>query len=137
MSTNMQLIENHKTTGVPFSSKAKLSARNVDVFYGDKQAIFDVSLDIGANEVIALIGPSGCGKSTFLRTLHRMNDTIPICKINGEIFLDNENIYDPKVDTVPLRARVGMVFQKPNPFPKSIYDNVDYGPRNHLSLIHL
>lgn len=131
MSTNMQLIENHKTTGIPLSPKAKLSARNVDVFYGDKQAIFDVNLDIGANEVIALIGPSGCGKSTFLRTLNRMNDTIDICKISGEILLDNENIYDPKVDTVPLRARVGMVFQKPNPFPKSIYDNVAYGPRIH------
>ena len=127
----MQLIENHKTTGIPLSPKAKLSARNVNVFYGDKQAIFDVNLDIGANEVIALIGPSGCGKSTFLRTLNRMNDTIDICNINGEILLDNENIYDPKVDTVPLRARVGMVFQKPNPFPKSIYDNVAYGPRIH------
>ena len=127
----MQLIENHKTTGIPLSPKAKLSARNVDVFYGDKQAIHDVSLDIGANEVIALIGPSGCGKSTFLRTLNRMNDTIDICNLNGEILLDNENIYDPKVDTVPLRARVGMVFQKPNPFPKSIYDNVAYGPRIH------
>jgi phosphate transport system ATP-binding protein len=127
----MQLIENHTTTGIPLSPKPKLSARNVDVFYGDKQAIFDVSLDIGANEVIALIGPSGCGKSTFLRTLNRMNDTIDICKITGDILLDNENIYDPKVDTVPLRARVGMVFQKPNPFPKSIYDNVAYGPRIH------
>ncbi len=93
----MKLIENHKTTGIPLSPKAKLSARNVDVFYGDKQAIHDVSLDIGANEVIALIGPSGCGKSTFLRTLNRMNDTIDICNINGEILLDNENIYDPKV----------------------------------------
>jgi phosphate transport system ATP-binding protein len=120
----MQLIENHTTTGIPFSDNAKLSARNVDVFYGDKQAIFDVNLDIGANEVIALIGPSGCGKSTFLRTLNRMNDTIDICNIKGEILLDNENIYGPDVDTVPLRARVGMVFQKPNPFPKSIYDNV-------------
>jgi len=127
----MHLIENHKTIGIPLSPKPKLSARNVDVFYGDKQAIFDVSLDIGANEVIALIGPSGCGKSTFLRTLNRMNDTIDICKISGDILLDNENIYDPKVDTVPLRARVGMVFQKPNPFPKSIYDNVAYGPRIH------
>ena len=127
----MQLIENHVTTGIPFSDKAKLSARNVDVFYGDKQAIFDVSLDIGANEVIALIGPSGCGKSTFLRTLNRMNDTIDICNVKGEILLDNQNIYDPKIDTVPLRARVGMVFQKPNPFPKSIYDNVAYGPRIH------
>ncbi len=127
----MNLIENHKTTGIPLSPKPKLSARNVDVFYGDKQAIHDVSLDIGANEVIALIGPSGCGKSTFLRTLNRMNDTIDICNVKGEILLDNENIYDPKIDTVPLRARVGMVFQKPNPFPKSIYDNVAYGPRIH------
>merc|ERR1712000_638650 len=100
-------------------------------FYGEKQAIFDVSLDIGANEVIALIGPSGCGKSTFLRCLNRMNDTIDICRVGGAIELDNENIYDPKRDVVELRARVGMVFQKPNPFPKSIYDNVAYGPRIH------
>lgn len=127
----MQLIENHTTTGTPHCLSPKFSARNVDVFYGDKQAIFDVSLDIGANEVIALIGPSGCGKSTFLRTLNRMNDTIDICDVKGEILLDNENIYAPHVDTVPLRARVGMVFQKPNPFPKSIYDNVAYGPRIH------
>ena len=125
----MQLIKNHTTTGTPLSANAKLSARNVDVFYGDKQAIFDVSLDIGANEVIALIGPSGCGKSTFLRTLNRMNDTIDICNVKGEILLDNDNIYAPHVDTVPLRARVGMVFQKPNPFPKSIFDNIAYGPR--------
>lgn len=130
-SNSMQLIENYKTTGIPFSHKAKISARNVDVFYGEKQAIFDVNLDIGENEVIALIGPSGCGKSTFLRTLNRMNDTIDICRVKGEILLDNENIYGPEVDTVPLRARVGMVFQKPNPFPKSIYDNVAYGPRIH------
>merc|ERR1712000_425974 len=100
-------------------------------FYGEKQAIFDVSLDIGANEVIALIGPSGCGKSTFLRCLNRMNDTIDICRVGGAIELDNENIYDSKMDVVPLRARVGMVFQKPNPFPKSIYDNIAYGPRIH------
>ena len=127
----MQLIENHKTTGLPFSKDVKISARNVDVFYGEKQAIYDVSLDIGKNEVIALIGPSGCGKSTFLRTLNRMNDTIDICRVKGDILLDNENIYGAHVDTVPLRARVGMVFQKPNPFPKSIYDNVAYGPRIH------
>ena len=131
MNTSMQHIKNHITTGIPLSDKPKLSARNVDVFYGDKQAIHDVTLDIGANEVIALIGPSGCGKSTFLRTLNRMNDTIDICSIKGEILLDDENIYGPDVDTVPLRARVGMVFQKPNPFPKSIYDNVAYGPRIH------
>lgn len=128
---SMQLIKNHKTTGIPFSQNPKISARNVDVFYGEKQAIYDVSLDIGENEVIALIGPSGCGKSTFLRTLNRMNDTIDICRVSGEILLDNENIYGPDIDTVPLRARVGMVFQKPNPFPKSIYDNVAYGPRIH------
>ena len=127
----MSIIENHKTNGAAFCENPKLKARDVGVFYGEKQAMFDVSLDIGANEVIALIGPSGCGKSTFLRCLNRMNDTIDICQIRGEILLDGENIYDPKVDVVPLRARVGMVFQKPNPFPKSIYDNVAYGPRIH------
>jgi len=97
----------------------------------EKQAIFNASLDIGRNEVVALIGPSGCGKSTFLRTLNRMNDTIPSCRINGELKLDGEDIYAKKMDPVLLRARVGMVFQKPNPFPKSIYDNVAYGPRIH------
>ncbi len=127
----MSIIENHETVGTPFCSDPKLSARDVGVFYGDKQAIFDVSIDIGSNEVIALIGPSGCGKSTFLRTLNRMNDTIDICRVTGEILLDGDNIYDPKVDVVPLRATVGMVFQKPNPFPKSIYDNISYGPRIH------
>ncbi len=127
----MPIINNHQTEGRPFGQNAKLSVRHVDVFYGDKQAIFDVSLDIGTNEVIALIGPSGCGKSTFLRCLNRMNDTIEGCRIAGDIHLDDENIYGPKVDVVPLRARVGMVFQKPNPFPKSIYDNVSYGPRIH------
>ncbi len=127
----MSIIENHKTVGTPFCDSPKLSARDVGVFYGDKQAIFDVSLDIGSNEVIALIGPSGCGKSTFLRTLNRMNDTIDICRVTGEILLDGDNIYDSKVDVVPLRATVGMVFQKPNPFPKSIYDNIAYGPRIH------
>ncbi len=111
--------------------EARMSTRNTDVFYGDKQAIFGVDLDIGKNEVLAMIGPSGCGKSTFLRTLNRMNDTIDICKIKGEILLDGENIYDKNMDVVSLRARVGMVFQKPNPFPKSIYDNVAYGPRIH------
>jgi phosphate transport system ATP-binding protein len=94
-------------------------------------AINDVSLDIGKNEVIAMIGPSGCGKSTFLRCLNRMNDTIDICRVEGEIKLDAQNIYDSSLDVVPLRAQVGMVFQKPNPFPKSIYDNVAYGPRIH------
>ncbi len=120
-----------ETVGIPFADNAKMSMRNVDVFYGEKQAIFDVNLDIGVNEVIAMIGPSGCGKSTFLRCLNRMNDTIDICKVTGELNLEGQNIYDPKLDVVPLRARVGMVFQKPNPFPKSIYDNVAYGPRIH------
>lgn len=109
----------------------KISTRNVDVYYGDKQAIFDASLDIGRNEVIALIGPSGCGKSTYLRALNRMNDTISNCRVSGELLLDGEDIYAKKMDPVLLRARVGMVFQKPNPFPKSIYDNVAYGPRIH------
>jgi phosphate transport system ATP-binding protein len=108
-----------------------MSVRNVNVFYADKQAILDVSLDIGRNEVIAMIGPSGCGKSTFLRTLNRMNDIIPICRVEGGITLDGEDIYGGDQDTVMLRARVGMVFQKPNPFPKSIYENVAYGPRIH------
>lgn len=124
-------ISTVQTVGKPFSDKAKMSVRNVDVFYAEKQAIFDVSLDIGKNEVVAMIGPSGCGKSTFLRCLNRMNDTIEICKISGDIRLEDQDIYHPKQDVVPLRARVGMVFQKPNPFPKSIYDNVAYGPRVH------
>jgi phosphate transport system ATP-binding protein len=121
----------YQTIGTPFVQNAKMSARNVNVFYGDKQAILDVSLDIGCNEVIAMIGPSGCGKSTFLRTLNRMNDIIPSCRVEGEFTLDGENIYGADQDTVLLRARVGMVFQKPNPFPKSIYENVAYGPRIH------
>nr|WP_324292371.1 phosphate ABC transporter ATP-binding protein PstB [Emcibacter sp.] len=108
-----------------------MRARNVDVYYGETQAIKNVSLDINSDEVTALIGPSGCGKSTFLRCLNRMNDTIPICRVTGDIKLDGEDIYGKKVDVVQLRARVGMVFQKPNPFPKSIYDNVAYGPRIH------
>jgi len=119
------------TVGFPFSDDAKMSVRNCDVFYGDKQAIFDVNLDIGNNEVLAMIGPSGCGKSTFLRCLNRMNDTIDICKVTGALMLEDTDIYSPELDVVPLRARVGMVFQKPNPFPKSIYDNVAYGPRIH------
>ena len=121
----------YETIGVPFVDNAKMSARNVNVFYAEKQAIIDVSLDIGRNEVLAMIGPSGCGKSTFLRSLNRMNDIIPICKVKGEITLDGVDIYESDQDTVLLRARVGMVFQKPNPFPKSIYENVAYGPRIH------
>jgi phosphate transport system ATP-binding protein len=109
----------------------KMSARDVKVFYGDKQAIKGVSIDIDMDNVVAFIGPSGCGKSTFLRTLNRMNDTIPSARVEGDITLDGEDIYSSKMDVVQLRARVGMVFQKPNPFPKSIYDNVAYGPRIH------
>jgi len=120
-----------KTIGKPFVTDPKMRARNANVFYGDKQAIFDVSIDIGKNEVIAMIGPSGCGKSTFLRALNRMNDTVEGCRVSGEFLLEEDNIYDPKMDVVALRARVGMVFQKPNPFPKSIYDNVAYGPKLH------
>nr|WP_082086934.1 phosphate ABC transporter ATP-binding protein PstB [Teredinibacter purpureus] len=120
-----------KTVGIPLVDNPKFTMRGVDVFYGEKQAVFDVNLDIAENEVIAMIGPSGCGKSTFLRCLNRMNDTIETCRVEGELSLDGMNIYDPKLDVVPLRARVGMVFQKPNPFPKSIYENVAYGPKIH------
>jgi phosphate transport system ATP-binding protein len=120
-----------ETVGNVFVDNPRITARDVNVFYGDKQAIDRVTLDIAEKQVISFIGPSGCGKSTFLRCLNRMNDTIDICRIEGEIALDGKNIYAPDVDVVPLRARVGMVFQKPNPFPKSIYDNVAYGPRIH------
>lgn len=124
-------MESYSTIGNNLVEDAKMSVRNVNVFYGDKQAIFDVHMDIKKNEVIAMIGPSGCGKSTFLRTLNRMNDTIDSCVVSGEVTMDGENLYDPKLDVVELRARVGMVFQKPNPFPKSIFENVAYGPRLH------
>ena len=109
----------------------KIRARDVNVFYGDKQALFDVSLDVPENSVTALIGPSGCGKSTFLRSINRMNDTIAGCKVTGRIELDGEDVNDRSIDPVVLRARVGMVFQKPNPFPKTIFENVAYGPRIH------
>ncbi|MEM9585311.1 MAG: phosphate ABC transporter ATP-binding protein PstB [Pseudomonadota bacterium] len=109
----------------------KIVAKGVDVFYGDTHAIKDVSVDIQNRAVTAFIGPSGCGKSTFLRCLNRMNDTIDICRVTGSMHLDGQDIYARDVDPVQLRARVGMVFQKPNPFPKSIYDNVAYGPKIH------
>jgi phosphate transport system ATP-binding protein len=121
----------YRTVGDYTTKNPIISARNVDVYYGDKHAIHSVNLDIGWNEVIALIGPSGCGKSTFLRCLNRMNDTIESARISGQITLDGEDIYARHMDVVMLRARVGMVFQKPNPFPKSVYDNVAYGPRIH------
>jgi len=120
-----------ETVGNVYVDRPRMTARNVNVFYGDKKAIDNVTLDIAEKQVISFIGPSGCGKSTFLRCLNRMNDTIDICRIEGEIAMDGKNIYAPDVDVVPLRARVGMVFQKPNPFPKSIFDNVAYGPRIH------
>ncbi|MET1414172.1 phosphate ABC transporter ATP-binding protein PstB [Roseibium sp. HPY-6] len=112
-------------------TESKISANKVQVFYGDTHAIKDVDIEIQPRSVTSFIGPSGCGKSTFLRTINRMNDTIDICRVEGSIKIDNEDIYDPKVDPVQLRAKVGMVFQKPNPFPKSIYDNIAYGPRIH------
>jgi phosphate transport system ATP-binding protein len=124
-------VEISGTVGKPLVQNAKMSSRNCDVFYADKQAIFNINLDIGKNEIIAMIGPSGCGKSTYLRVLNRMNDTIPICRVTGEHTLDGEDIYADEQDPVLLRARVGMVFQKPNPFPKSIYDNVAYGAKLH------
>jgi len=109
----------------------KMTARNVNVFYGEKQAIKDVSIDVGLDDVTAFIGPSGCGKSTFLRVLNRMNDTVIGARVEGSITLDGQDIYSSDMDVVQLRARVGMVFQKPNPFPKSIYENIAYGPRIH------
>jgi len=112
-------------------AKAKVVARDVNVYYGDKHALKNVSVDVPDRSVMAFIGPSGCGKSTFLRCINRMNDTIPIARVTGKIEIDDLDIYDKSLDVVQLRARVGMVFQKPNPFPKSIYENVAYGPRIH------
>ena len=123
--------ESRETVGRQFVENPRMSCRHVNVFYGDKQALQNVSIDIGRNEVLAMIGPSGCGKSTFIRCLNRMNDTIEGCRVTGDILLDGVSIHDKGVDVVPLRAQVGMVFQKPNPFPKSIYENVAYGPRIH------
>ncbi len=127
-----QLTElSEQTVGNIHCENPFMVARDVDVYYGDNHAIRNVSLEIGKKEVIALIGPSGCGKSTFLRCLNRMNDSIETARVTGKISLDGQDIYSKKLDPVALRARVGMVFQKPNPFPKSIYDNVAYGPRIH------
>jgi phosphate transport system ATP-binding protein len=131
MKDNIESFGN--TVGDPILSygNPKISCRNINVFYGKKQALFNVNVDFRANEVTAFIGPSGCGKSTFLRCLNRMNDTIKSCKVAGDLKIDGANIYDKHIDVVMLRARVGMVFQKPNPFPKSIYQNIAYGPRIH------
>ncbi len=123
--------ESRETVGTPFSETPRMTCRDVNVYYGDNHAIKNVSLDIGREQVLAMIGPSGCGKSTFLRALNRMNDTIDGCRMTGEIKLDDEDIYARDMDVVQLRAQVGMVFQKPNPFPKSIFDNVAYGVRIH------
>ncbi len=115
----------------PAVTAAKIIARDVNVFYGEKHALKGVNVDIPERSVMAFIGPSGCGKSTFLRCINRMNDTIPICRVAGKITIDGVDIYDRSLDVVQLRARVGMVFQKPNPFPKSIFENIAYGPRIH------
>ncbi len=123
--------DDRQTVGEPFVDNPRVSARNVNVYYDEKHAIHDVSLDLGENEVLAMIGPSGCGKSTFLRCLNRMNDTVASCRVTGKINFDGEDINSPKIDVVPLRAQVGMVFQKPNPFPKSIYENIAFGARIH------
>jgi phosphate transport system ATP-binding protein len=119
------------TVGDIMAADPRMVCREVNVWYGENHAIKDVSLDIGKNEVVSMIGPSGCGKSTFLRCLNRMNDTIDGCRVTGSIQLDGREIYDKGLDPVPLRAQVGMVFQKPNPFPKSVYENIAYGPRIH------
>ena len=123
--------ESRETVGTPFADDPRMTCRNVNVYYGDNHAIKNVSLDIGREQVLAMIGPSGCGKSTILRALNRMNDTIDGCRMTGEIKLDGQDIYHKEMDVVPLRAQVGMVFQKPNPFPKSIFDNIAYGVRIH------
>jgi len=115
----------------PSNMPTKVATRGVNVFYGEKQALFGVDLDIPSNSVTSLIGPSGCGKSTYLRCINRMNDVIPVARVEGSIKVDGQDIYDRDLDVVELRARVGMVFQKPNPFPKSIFDNIAYGPRIH------
>ncbi len=124
-------VTERRTVGTVTVENPVFSCKGVDVYYGDKHAIKDVSIDIGRGAVLAMIGPSGCGKSTFLRCLNRMNDTIPAARVTGSILLDGNDIHDKRQDVVQLRARVGMVFQKPNPFPKSIFENVAYGPRIH------
>jgi phosphate transport system ATP-binding protein len=128
---NRVLTRGDMLTAVRAGDAPKVAASNVNVYYREKQALMDVSIDIHSRQVTALIGPSGCGKSTFLRCLNRMNDVVDGCRVTGNILLDGEDIYAPKVDVVSLRSRIGMVFQKPNPFPKSVFDNVAYGPKIH------
>lgn len=123
--------ESRETVGNPRVDNPRVRATDINVYYGETRAIKGVGLDIGENEILAMIGPSGCGKSTFLRCINRMNDTIDGCRVTGEIMLENEDINSPHIDVVPLRARVGMVFQKPNPFPKSVWENVAFGPKIH------
>ncbi len=130
-SVGIEAAQREAAAKAPAEAPTKINAKDVSIFYGDKQALFDVSLGVREKSVTALIGPSGCGKSTFLRSINRMNDTIDGCRMTGAIEIDGENIYDKSIDPVLLRARVGMVFQKPNPFPKSIFDNVAYGVRIH------
>ncbi len=130
-SGTVDMMTSIKTKAADENLEAKIEARGISVFYGEKQALFDVNVDIPRNSVMAFIGPSGCGKSTFLRCINRMNDTIPIARIEGNISIDGQDINDRELDVIELRARVGMVFQKPNPFPKSIFENVAYGPRIH------
>jgi len=131
MDMSQNTLETQKPVVLPPVKSGKVQARDVNVFYGEKQALKNISIDIADKSVTAFIGPSGCGKSTFLRCINRMNDTIPSCRVAGTITIDDQDIYDKSLDVVLLRARVGMVFQKPNPFPKSIYENVAYGPRIH------
>lgn len=136
LKNNTQLEEEISTTvGNPIiqdNANIRISCRDVNIFYNENiQAIFDVNLDVGKNQILAMIGPSGCGKSTLLRSFNRMNDTIDDCVLNGSIKIDGDEIYSKKIDPVILRAKIGMVFQKPNPFPKSIYDNIAYGPKIH------
>ena len=130
-SVSLPVPEGLRTVGRVTADDPLICARNVNVYYGDKQAIRDVNIDIARNQVLAMIGPSGCGKSTFLRCINRMNDTIEGARVTGAIVLDGKDIHERRQDVVQLRARVGMVFQKPNPFPKTIYENVAYGPRIH------
>ena len=127
----MTLIPKKERDICKMKENIKISAKNVNLYYGDNHALKDINMEIKKNKVTALIGPSGCGKSTFLKSLNRMNDLVDNVKITGEITLDNENIYDENVDTTLLRKKIGMVFQQPNPFPMSIYDNIAYGPRIH------